>query len=306
MELSQLRYFQMVARTENISKAAQSLYITQPNLSKSIARLEQELGVPLFDHRKGKIILNDYGRLFLSSVNLAFDHLNTGVESIHRLYEANQNVLSLACPIDDFLPDVLKQFSLLYPSIGIRQFSYAPDVLIERLMDRNLTLAVTSWEVKEDSLQFDLLGNKEYVVLIHRDHPLAGQDSVSIREMAGEKFICDTSRLNRRNLTKICKEQGFEPNVGYEVESSELIYRLLEGNAGIAFMPISQYAKIKSLHPDSPIRCLTIQDDIPPAIIGVVYHKNYVFTQAATLFVDFLRQWLAREEETIRQLGYPV
>lgn len=306
MELSQLRYFQAVAKVENISKAAQNLYITQPNLSKSIARLEQELGVPLFDHRKGKIVLNDYGRMFLSSVNLAFDQLNAGVESIHRLYESNQNVLSLACPIDDFLPDVLKSFSFLYPSIGIRQFSYGPEMLIEHLLDRSLTLAVTSWEVKEEALHFDLLGNKDYVVLIHGSHPLSGREGVWIRELAGEKFICDASRLNRRNLTRICKEQGFEPNVGYEVESSELIYQLLEGNAGIAFMPISQFAKIRSLHPDSPIHCLTILDDIPQAVIGVVYHKNYVFTQAAQLFVDFLRQWLAQEENVIQELGYPV
>ncbi len=306
MEFSQLRYFQMVAKTENISKAAQSLYITQPNLSKSISRLEQELGVPLFDHRKGKIVLNDYGRLFLSSVNLAFDQLNTGVDSIRRLYEADQNVLSLACPIDDFLPDVLKQFSLLHPSIGIRQFSYGPEAIVEHLMDRSLTLAITPWEIREEPLKFDLLGNKQFVVLIHKDHPLTGRNSVWVRDLAGEKFICDSSRLNRKNLDQICRAQGFEPQVSYEVESSELIYRLLEGNAGIAFMPISQFAKIKSLHPDSPIACLTLNDPIPPAAIGVVYHRSYVFTQAAQLFVDFIRQWLADEEQVILKLGYSI
>lgn len=306
MEFSQLRYFQMVARTENISKAAQSLYITQPNLSKSIARLERELGVPLFDHRKGKIILNDYGRLFLSSVNLAFDHLNTGVESIQRLYESNQNVLSLACSIDDFLPDVLKQFSFLHPSIGIRQFSYDSNAILEHLLDRSLTLAITSWEVHEEPLQFDLLGNKSYVLLMHGSHPLAHRDQMSIRELMEEKFICDATRMDRKTLTRICLDHGFEPHIGYEVESSELIYQLLEGNAGIALMPITQYAKIRSLHVDSPIRCLTLKDPIPPAVIGVVYHKNYVFTQAAQLFVNFLRQWLEQEENIIRDLGYHV
>lgn len=303
MDLSQLRYFQMVAKTENISKAAQSLYITQPNLSKSISRLEQELGVPLFDHRKGKIVLNDYGRIFLSSVNLAFDQLNTGVESIRRVYEADQNVLSLSSPIDSLLADVLKQFSFLHPEIGIRQFSYSTEALIEHLLDRSLTLALVSWEVKEESLQFDLLGNQEFVVLIHGDHPLARQDSIWIRELAEEKFICDSSRLSRKELIRFCKPCGFDPQVCYEVESAELIYQLLEGNAGIAFMPVSQYAKIMSLHPDTRIRCLTIQDDIPCATLGIVYHKNYVFNQAAKTFVDFLYQWLAQEENLIRELG---
>ena len=304
MEFSQLRYFQMVAKTENISKAAQSLYITQPNLSKSISRLEQELGVPLFDHRKGKIVLNDYGRLFLSSVNLAFDQLNTGVDSIRRLYETDQNVLSLSSPIDALLADVLKQFSFLHPDIGIRQFSYSPEAIVDHLLDRSLTLALVSWNIQEDSLQFDLLGSQEYVVLLHGDHPLARQDSIWIRELSEEHFICDSSRLNRKELVRLCKAQGFEPSVGYEVESAELIYQLLEGNTGIAFMPISQYAKIKSIHPDTRIRCLTIRDDMPRAILALVYHKNYVFNQAAKTFVDFLREWHDQEETMIRELGY--
>ena len=94
MELTQLRYFAAVARTGNISRAAQELYVTQPNLSKSIARLEEELGVPLFDHRKGKIVLNDYGRCFLASVNLSLGELENGVRSIQRMYASNQNVLN--------------------------------------------------------------------------------------------------------------------------------------------------------------------------------------------------------------------
>ena len=55
MDLTQLKYFQAVARTGNITRAAAELFVTQPNLSKSITRLEEELQVPLFEHRKGKI-----------------------------------------------------------------------------------------------------------------------------------------------------------------------------------------------------------------------------------------------------------
>ena len=59
MDLSQLHYFRTAARTGNLSQAARELFVTQPNLSRSIARLETELGVPLFEHRKGKVVLNE-------------------------------------------------------------------------------------------------------------------------------------------------------------------------------------------------------------------------------------------------------
>ena len=73
MELSQLRYFMAVAELGNMSKAAQALFVSQPNLSTSISRLEEEVGVPLFDRRRGKIVLNQNGELLLESVKRAVD-----------------------------------------------------------------------------------------------------------------------------------------------------------------------------------------------------------------------------------------
>lgn len=68
MELQQLRYFVRVAQVESISKAAKSLHISQPALSKSIMRLEQELGCDLFDRTGKRIHLNEKGREFLGGV----------------------------------------------------------------------------------------------------------------------------------------------------------------------------------------------------------------------------------------------
>ena len=89
MELSQLRYFMAVAELGNMSKAAQALFVSQPNLSTSISRLEEEVGVPLFDRRRGKIVLNQNGELLLESVKRAVDTLDAGVPvlSMHSPFE---------------------------------------------------------------------------------------------------------------------------------------------------------------------------------------------------------------------------
>ena len=117
MDLSQLHYFRTAARTGNLSQAARELFVTQPNLSRSIARLETELGVPLFEHRKGKVVLNEYGRIFLSGVENVFGELNTCMQTVQRLYENSQKMLSLGCSIDGFLPDVLQSFSRVHPPV---------------------------------------------------------------------------------------------------------------------------------------------------------------------------------------------
>ena len=303
MELMQLKYFQTVARLGNVSKAAQELYVTQPNLSKSIARLEAELGVPLFDHRKGKIVLNEYGRVFLSSVNLSFSELATGAQTIQRLYETSQNVLSLGCSIDDFLPDVLKDFSTEYPEIGIRQFSCSQEELEGRLLARCVDMAVTSRAPESELLTGELLGEKAFVILVSRDHSLTHRGTVSLAELAGERFICDRSRMDADALRAICGAQGFEPDIAFEVESTDLIYRLLAANAGIAFMPMAQMTKLNRDYPDNPITLLHIQDRVPSANLYLIYPKGSVFTAAAQLLRDFLREWLEKEDENLAELG---
>ena len=132
MDFTVLKYFQAVARNGNMTKTARELYITQPNLSKRIAQLEEEIGVPLFEHRKGKIVLNDYGRIFLSSVDIAFAELKAGMENVQRTYTLNQNILSLGSNILHYLAIRLPRFSEAHPEIGIRQhFSHRINVIFQ-------------------------------------------------------------------------------------------------------------------------------------------------------------------------------
>lgn len=303
MDLTQLNYFRTAARTGNLSKAAQALFVTQPNLSRAISRLEEELEVPLFEHRKGKVTLNEYGRIFLSSVELAFDQLHTGTQTIRRLYEADQNILSLASTIDDFLPDVLKDFSREYPEIGIRQFNCSQDLIVQRLLDRTLTMAVTSRPIDEDAITFDLLGEMPFALLVHRDNPLAARGGAALAELKNETFICDTSRMDLAALHAICAKGGFKPKVAYEVESSELIYQLLGTGAGVSFLPLSQSLKLETSRAGSPIRALPVLDDIPSAVIGIAYHKNLALSAAARAFTQFVRAWLADERNLLGARG---
>ena len=119
MELSQLRYFITVAELGNMSKAAETLFVSQPNLSTSISRLEEEVGVPLFDRRRGKISLNQNGELLLKSVKQAVDTLDAGVQAVREQHSGRSNLLSLACMIDD--TSLLERFVLENPEISLVQ-----------------------------------------------------------------------------------------------------------------------------------------------------------------------------------------
>lgn len=304
MDLTQLRYFQAVARTGNITRAASELYVTQPNLSKSISKLEEELGVALFDHRKGKIELNDYGRMFLSSVDIAFAELNAGVQNIQRMYVASQYMLSLGCNIRGYLADRLPDFSTAHPQIGIRQLDCTTQQLVEHLLDRSINLALSNEPLSDDRINFRLMGSKKYVIALHGDHPLAAKKAISFGDLRDATFICDTSRFHLDSLRQACQAHGFLPQVGYEIQSTDLVYSLLAANRGVAIVPVVMGCHLIATHPDTAICIRAIDGELPPVFIGVGTLKNQSPTQAVSQFIQFISDALLKEEQMVRDLGY--
>ena len=117
MELSQLRYFIAVAKLGNMSKAAETLFVSQPNLSTSISRLEEEVGVPLFERRRGKIALNQNGELLLKSVEQAVSLLDAGVQAVRNQHSGRPEPLSIVCMTDD--TTLLEHFLLEHPEVNL-------------------------------------------------------------------------------------------------------------------------------------------------------------------------------------------
>jgi DNA-binding transcriptional LysR family regulator len=295
-----------VARTGNITRAARELYISQPNLSKSIARLEEELGVPLFDHRKGHIELNDYGRIFLSSVDIAFSQLNTGTRTIRRLYESNQHILSLASNIATYLADVLPAFCTAHPEIGLRQIDCTTQQMIDRLLDHSIALGITNESIEHEHLEYQQLGSKSYILVMHQDNPLAASDAVSLCALEHETFISDLSRMKPDFLRKLCQIYGFSPCVGYEIQSTDLLHRLVESQRGIAIVPLGLACQILHRHPGHHLRLVRIQEELPRATIGIARHCDFQNTKASLLFEDYVHSCLAQEEALIREMGYDL
>ena len=304
MDFNQLKYFMTVARTGNISRAAQELYVTQPSLSKSIARLEEELKVPLFRHRKGRIELNEYGSVFLSGVNIAFAQLSSATQTIQRMYEMDQHILSLGSNIPAYLPNVLPEFCSEHPEIGIRQKECSTQQMIQQLLDRSLTLGISCENIVHEYINFKELGHKEYVLAVHEDNPIASAEYVAVDKLEHETFICDASRFRIKPLQTLCQSYGFMPNVGFEIESTELIFQLVEANRGIAILPLGLCCDLMHTHVDHHIRLVRIDAQLPHIVIGIASHKNFEYTHAATLFEEYLMERLEKEDDLIRQMGY--
>lgn len=304
MDFSQLNYFRAAARYGNLTRAAEELYISQPGLSRYLSRLEEELGVPLFERRKGKITLNTYGQLFLANVNLAFDQLEQGVTAVRQMYSKDQNVLSVACSIEDFLIDRLKEFSPQHPEIGIRQYTGSEAEIETKLLQRNLDLAICAHPLRNTAIRYERLSHCPYVLICHRENPLAAGGGVRLSQAADQVFICENSRLDRWRLTALCAASGFQPRISHEIENGYILFNLLQENHGVALVPLAYYLKIESHFPGHQLKALKITDEqAPVSEIGVVYLPEQNESNSAAIFLAYLRAWAKQEEQDMARFS---
>jgi len=295
MDFSNLEYFRAVAKYENLTRAAKELYISEPGLSKYITRLERQIGVPLFDRRKGRIVLNAYGQMFRDCVNEAFSSLEHGVSAVRSAYSQKQNVLSVACSIEDFLTDRIKEFAEEHPEIRIRQYRFSISEIENGIVNKTLDLAICANPPANEKIKYEVLSQCPFILVCNRDNPLSVQREMHLKVAENEHFICDCSRFSRSQIEYICQLCGFSPIISHEIESSYILKSLLDSNAGVALMPLAHFMKFTAGSPDNQLCAIKLKDDLPKAEIGVFYLSEEYLSAAANLFFDFLRRWTKQE-----------
>lgn len=290
MELSQLRYFTAVAQLGNMSKAAETMFVSQPNLSTSLSRLEEEVGVPLFERRRGKITLNQSGECFLRYVEQALSALEKGVQEVRNRNAGRAEPLSIACMVDDTL--LLQQFLLKNPDISLNHQRADLPSVTKMLERQEVDLALTVLEPAGAEIAFERLYESQFVLLLNRAHPLAEYESISRQQLAGEHLAIDGSRVNRNTFCATEGKLGQTPIIDYDVRHLELLISLVEANRCISIVPAVKYHELRLQGKHSDVVCRPYADGAPVAYFGVAYNKRRPLNAQGKRFRDFVRSYL--------------
>ena len=293
MELSQLRYFMAVAELGNMSKAAQALFVSQPNLSTSISRLEEEVGVPLFDRRRGKIVLNQNGELLLESVKRAVNTLDAGVRAVRDQHAGKSAPLSLACMTDD--TDLLEHFVLDNPDINLIQKRLDLPALTFLLERGEVDLALAVLPPPSDEIVFERVYNCHFVLLMSRDHPLAGEASITRHQLAGCLLAIDGSRVNKETFCAAESAKfGVTPAIDYDVRHLNLLLSLVESNQCVSIVPAVKYEELYLQGGHQNVVCREYADGAPEAYWGIAYNKRRPLNEHGQRFRAFVRDYFTR------------
>ena len=187
MNLSHLHYFRELAHVQHYTKTAHNLFISQPTLSHSIAALEEELGVKLFEKDGRTVKLTSDGALFAQYVEKSLDALEDGIGELEKRKGRLSGIVSLGAiqsVRSAFLPEAVLAYRRTHGNlVELKIDQGSTKELLYNLRTGENDLAITS-EVKADGFEFTPLFRQRLVAIVHEGHPLASRTSISVTELA--------------------------------------------------------------------------------------------------------------------------
>ncbi len=246
MELYQLRCFCEAAVAQNFTKAAQKLHVSQPALSKTISRLEEDLGVSLFDRRSKSVILNEYGQAVLAKAEDVFASMEDMRLSVEDIRKGSVGLIKIGSTLpsseNSWLLTCIRDFLLANPKVQIIQRQMSPEALRRAVLESEVEIALGGEFLMDPELDWTELFTRRLGLLVSESSPFADRDGVSVAELAGETFLCNTSNADMEDLTRaVCGRAGFEPHIAVSANYSNLIGELVSLGRGMSFVPEQVY-----------------------------------------------------------------
>lgn len=241
METHQLRYFLAVAQTGRFTSAAKACNVSQPSLSIQIAKLEEELGGPLFERTRkgGRLIAR--GETFLPRAKAILEQMESAREDAKALSGLTLGKVSLGCmPTTGahLLPPILSAFRKAYPKIQVQLKEESSPDLARDLEQGEVELAIMDEAGLRPGLDHQTILTEELLLALPARHPLAGRKGLTLKQVADEPFILMKSGHGFRQITlDLYRKAGLEPKVVFESGGIETVQALVAAGLGISLVP---------------------------------------------------------------------
>jgi DNA-binding transcriptional LysR family regulator len=280
-----LECFRVAGRLQHVTRASEQLGTSQPALSRSLARLQSDLGVQLFRRAGRSIRLTEPGELFLSRVERALGEIDNGRRELADFKAADQGTVSLGFLRTlgaRYIPELVRRFSLVHPAVRFA-FVQNNSAAIEAQLERGaLDLIFVAVPPGHADFGWTHVGDQQLVLIVPRGHRLARRRHVRLHDVAGERFVSfKLGHAIRRMTDDLCKAAGFLPDISFEADDSSSVPGFVAAGFGVGIVPPEAcgYADVASLR---------IIEPVARRPIGLAWMEGRYLSAGARLFRDFV------------------
>ncbi len=221
-----LEYISAVVQHQSFSRAAQACNVTQPALSNQIKRIETRIGLTLFDRKKTGISLTDAGGKFMDAAASVL----VGMQEMSDLVKLYSDPLAVPIRIGIFptvapymLPTICDALRREFEGVQLVFSEQGPAVLLDNLIDRKVDIAMMAMPQRRDGVETVDLYDEELYLTVHKDHPLAGQESVEESELPYRDIILLAGgHCLKDSALALCKDKSVGSNLPSDLSATSL------------------------------------------------------------------------------------
>jgi LysR family hydrogen peroxide-inducible transcriptional activator len=287
MEVHQLRYFCAVARHGTFTRASEVEHVAQPSLSQQILKLEAELGARLFDRLPRSAKLTVFGKAFLPKAERILRELGEAKTELRDM-SGNENgevVVGIIPTIAAYLlPRLLNGFATRHPLISVKVVEDTTPVLLQRLHDGTIDMAIAALPVAGNELVSEELFEEKFYAVLPQKHRRASRASISLAELEREPFLLlKEGHCFRDSLIAACDKAKISPSVVFESGQFATILAMVAAGMGVSAVPAM------AVQPHAGCKFVPISGRHSSRKVGIVTSRHHYQSRAQRLLIKQMR-----------------
>lgn len=295
-----LEYIQMIAKYNSILKASEKLYVTPSALSKYVQKIENELGVKLFDRMGKGFVLTYAGERYLDWQQRISTVREDMYHELRDIAQANSGLLRIGIPLsgaDLLMDEVLPRFYEKCPNIRIELQEDTSSVLWRMLEENKLDLAILPNQLPRNNMEMRFLTRSYPVLLVPKDSAYVRMAApregvpypwIDITVLADASFIAPFPDQSAYFLYEELQRSGFTPRITLHAKTFGTILQCIEKGFGITLTP-DQMVKFSRMRDAFTMLSYTKQDTLEEEFV-IASHKSHYLDRAAETFAQICQE----------------
>lgn len=291
MNFNHLRVFMTVAQTLNYSKAGEELHISQPTVSVQVQKLEEQLGIDLFEQIGKKIYLTEAGQILYNYAKKIFDLADIAKDTMTDLKGLKRGNISVGASTTAgiyILPKITKSFEQLNQGVEINLTIYNSQVIQDLVLSNQLEYGIVGESIgtAPEDLCIKPLTRDELVAIVSPEHPLANVESLTIQDLLKQRLVLRQKGSSTREILEArARSLGLELKASMQFNCVEAIKKAVEAKLGVSI--VSRFA-ISSELASQTLTVINVTGINLERNINLVYHKEKRFSPLGKAFLDFV------------------
>lgn len=296
MNIQSLTYFLQVADSKSYSIAAKKIYVAQSSLSTSVKKLEDELGIKLFNYDGKTLHLTIEGERFYVLAKDFLSSYEVFFESAKQITDEVFGTINIILPVlvsDLYFAEPIAEFQKKYPDVKINVTNRAGFQTQNLISVNEFDIGVTIRPIIQNTFECVEIAKSPMVLAVHKSHPLAERDSVTYEDLIYEQFLSyEEDSVLYQNFFSKTKEAGYAPQVLFKAPETPLLLSIIERGVGMLVVPecVVDYRKY------SHIKFIPIVGEEEGYQLVMVYNKDKYMSTASHAFIEFIRNWYDKKE----------